>query len=199
MFRALHDDIGGLFTGVGLELELLRLEVLDRDHGLANRIGDAQRRLDEVFEKIRALSYEAHPDPVARFGFEAAMNGLLTRFRRRCRGEVKVSFTAEGGPPEPFARDCYDFVESLLDNLSEEPYSGSLSFSTYGNGDEYSVVLRDDGDALARALAETEICSKHHSYLTDTRKYRVRLHSRRGHGTIIELNGQRGNKTRNAD
>lgn len=199
MFRALHDEVGGAFTGLGLELELLRLELLKDNPDLARKIGESQQHLDVLFDRVRALSYEAHPDPVGKLGFEVAVDLLVARARRKYQGNVRVSFTAEGGLAEPFARDCYNFMECLLDNVIEGSYSSNLSFSTAQREQGVTVVVRDDGNSLGRVLTGSEVCIKYLSYLRDAKGYEIDFKVTPGHGTMVQLNGLRGNDKLNAN
>ena len=52
----LHDKIGGALTGVGVQLELLRMDVEAGQPEMAARIREIQRSLDEALEEVRALS-----------------------------------------------------------------------------------------------------------------------------------------------
>lgn len=61
---------GGL-TAAGLGLDLLSLDLPPE---LAARVSDIHNQLEAVFQSVRELSHEFHPDAGVRFGFAQALS-----------------------------------------------------------------------------------------------------------------------------
>jgi len=59
--KVLHDDIGPLLSGAGLRLQLLRMDFPDT----ADRVREVTETLDQAIDRVRALSQELRPSPLA--------------------------------------------------------------------------------------------------------------------------------------
>lgn len=57
--KALHDEIGPLLSAAGLRLQLLRMDFPDTAEG----VREITQSLDEVIDRVRALSQELKPSP----------------------------------------------------------------------------------------------------------------------------------------
>ncbi len=57
--KALHDEIGPLLSAAGLRLQLLRMDFPET----ADRVQEITQSLDEVIDRVRALSQELKPSP----------------------------------------------------------------------------------------------------------------------------------------
>src|SRR5579871_5695404 len=70
--RALHDDVGSLLAVAGLRLQLVRM-----DHPeLAARVNEVSEALEGVMDRVRKLTRELDPSPVARTGLKNALLDL---------------------------------------------------------------------------------------------------------------------------
>ncbi len=57
--KALHDEIGPLLSAAGLRLQLLRMDFPET----TDSVREITRSLDEVIDRVRALSQELKPSP----------------------------------------------------------------------------------------------------------------------------------------
>jgi len=57
--QALHDEIGPLLSAAGLRLQLLRMDFPET----AERVREITQALDEVIDRVRALSQVLKPSP----------------------------------------------------------------------------------------------------------------------------------------
>lgn len=100
--RSLHDDVGSLLAVAGLRLQLLRM-----DHPpLAERANEVAEALDGVMDRVRKLTRELDPSPVARAGLKNALLDLA----ERSNGDgaaVKVRFRATYRAPVEIAEAMY--------------------------------------------------------------------------------------------
>ena len=117
--KALHDEIGPLLSAAGLRLQLLRMDFPET----TDRVREITRSLDEVIDRVRALSQELKPSPFssdrpqlnARVNIETRVQLILYEFSVLlvddhkimrdgikailCRGdEFRVVGEAESGP-----------------------------------------------------------------------------------------------------
>jgi len=61
--RVLHDEVGQVISGVGLQLELLRMDSEDRAPETAARVEDIQRLLESALTPLKRLIRELDPVP----------------------------------------------------------------------------------------------------------------------------------------
>jgi signal transduction histidine kinase len=57
--KALHDEIGPMLSAVGLRLQLLRMDFPET----AAQVREVTQTLDEVIDRVRALSQNLKPSP----------------------------------------------------------------------------------------------------------------------------------------
>jgi signal transduction histidine kinase len=57
--KTLHDEIGPLLSAAGLRLQLLKMDFPEA----ADRVQEITRSLDDVIDRVRALSQDLKPSP----------------------------------------------------------------------------------------------------------------------------------------
>ena len=90
--RLLHDEVGQVLSALGLQLELLRMDLSDVP-AAAERIAGTQKLLASALEQVRELSYELNPAIVERLGLHASLERLVGRYRRNfnfCSPSMRV-------------------------------------------------------------------------------------------------------------
>src|SRR5438876_9898904 len=80
--RLLHDDVAQMLSAVGLQLDILRMDLEETVPGIANRTVEIQELLDRVVKRVRDLSYELSRGIVERAGLQLALDVLVVRRRR---------------------------------------------------------------------------------------------------------------------
>ncbi len=101
--RALHDDVGSLLAVAGLRLQLVRM-----DHPeLAARVNEVSEALEGVMDRVRKLTRELDPSPVARTGLKNALLDLAEQSMMTHGGSVTVRYTATFRPPPEIAEAIY--------------------------------------------------------------------------------------------
>ncbi len=84
--RFLHDEIGQFLSGVGLQLDILRMDLEERLPEIGPRTQDIQRMLEHLVERARSFSYELNPE------IAGAPNSIPLAGKARPRGR------RSGGP-----------------------------------------------------------------------------------------------------
>ena len=105
--KFLHDSVGQNLTALGLQLDLIRMDLETTSPDVCARIGEMQKLLEEMMEDVREYSYELNPSTVERAGLRAALDRLAARMPRALPGEPAPE---RGSVPEARAEGCFGRV-----------------------------------------------------------------------------------------
>src|ERR1017187_8585006 len=72
--RILHDEVGQVLSAIGLQLDLLRMDLHDKAADNTKRILEIQKVLELSVGQVRDLSYELNPAIVERTGLQFALD-----------------------------------------------------------------------------------------------------------------------------
>ena len=86
--KFLHDSVGQNLTALGLQLDLIRMDLESISPDTCDRIGDIQKLLEEMMESVREYSYELNPSTVERAGLRPALDRLAGRIRSAFTGAL---------------------------------------------------------------------------------------------------------------
>ena len=89
--RFLHDSVGQNLTALGLQLDLMRMDLETVSPDICRRIGEIQKLLEEMMEEVREYSYELNPSTVERAGLRPALDRLVGRIRERFAGTLRLN------------------------------------------------------------------------------------------------------------
>ena len=74
--KFLHDKVGQNLTAMGLQLDLVRMDMECLAPDTASRVADIQKLLEVMMEEVREYSYELNPATVERAGLRSALDRL---------------------------------------------------------------------------------------------------------------------------
>ncbi len=89
--KFLHDSVGQNLTALGLQLDLVRMDLASVSPETCLRIGEIQKLLEEMMESVREYSYELNPSTVERAGLRPALDRMAGRIRARFSGTLRVN------------------------------------------------------------------------------------------------------------
>ncbi len=130
--RFLHDDIAQCLSGIGLQLDILKMDLEDRVPEIGARTAEIQKILEEVVTRIRDLSSDLNPQIVERAGLRVALDLLAGRFRRIFPGRIRLLFSCENPVLRPLAEVFYRVAELAVDNAV-----------THSQGDLVEILFRE--------------------------------------------------------
>jgi len=96
--RFLHDTVGQNLTALGLQLDLIRMDLENAQPETCARVIEIQRILEAMMQRVREYSYELNPSTVERAGLRSALDRLTARIRGRFTGSLRVNV-------DPFLED----------------------------------------------------------------------------------------------
>ena len=86
--KFLHDSVGQNLTALGLQLDLIRMDLETVSPETCARVVEIQKLLEEMMESVREYSYELNPSTVERAGLRPALDRLASRIRARYPGTL---------------------------------------------------------------------------------------------------------------
>jgi signal transduction histidine kinase len=188
--RFLHDDIAQFLSGIGLQLDILKMDLEDRVPEIGARTAEIQEILEQVVTRIRDLSSELNPKIVERAGLKTALDLLAGRYRRRFSGRIRMMFACKQ-PVEPGAAELfYRIAEFALDNavvhsggdlvelmFRESARAMMLEVRDNGCGFDCQRILSDGGETgLGLAVMQ---------YYGAKAGIRLKIGSKPGKGTVV--------------
>jgi signal transduction histidine kinase len=143
--RILHDEVGQILSAIGLQLDLLRMDLTEDVEAASQRIAGIQKVLETAVDQVRDLSYESNPSIVERAGLPFALDRLVGRYRKAFAGGIRLLFDSSVRVPVEPATALYKIAEQALDNAVA--YSGGAQIEILVKRVKHAVALeiRDNG------------------------------------------------------
>lgn len=154
--RILHDDVGQVLSAIGLQLDLLRMDLNDNVADCSRRILDIQKVLELAVAQVRDLSYELNPSIVERTGLQFALDRLVGRYRKDFSGTIRLLFDSKVRLPLEAATAVYKIAEQALENAVQ--HSGAARIQVLVKPGKHGITLeiRDDGNGRSAEHASAE-------------------------------------------
>lgn len=147
--RILHDEVGQVLSAVGLQLDLLRMDLDEEARGHPARIGEIQKVLEQAVGQVRDLSYELNPSVVERTGLQFALDRLIGRHRKTFRGSIRLMFDPTVRVDLERGTALFKIAEQALENAVQ--YSQATQVEVLVKSSKQGAVLeiRDNGIGFA--------------------------------------------------
>lgn len=146
--RILHDEVGQVLSAIGLQLDLLRMDLDENVEGAVARIADVQRVLEGAVTQVRELSYQLNPSIVERTGLQFALDRLVGRYRKDFHGSIRLLFDPAVRVPVVAASALYKIAEQALDNAVRHADAGQIEVIAKVARQQVVLEIRDNGGGL---------------------------------------------------
>ena len=140
--RELHDEIGQLLTGLRLTLDVPE----PQSPALGERLGQAQALVQELLERIRALSLDLRPSILDDLGVLPALLGHIERYMSQTKIRVHLEHS---GLDRRFApkteTGVYRIVQEALTNVARHGHVDEVTVRLWATDDVLGVQVEDHG------------------------------------------------------
>lgn len=143
--RELHDEVGQALSAVKVQLVLAERRI-ERMGAARALLADAQTSADSALHSVRDLSHLLHPSALDDLGLVAALESLVSDFRRR--HQVAMEFVHEGDDRRLHAeteRAIYRIVQEGLTNVARHAEATAGSVHVRIEPSHVTVAIEDDG------------------------------------------------------
>jgi two-component system, NarL family, sensor kinase len=146
--RILHDDVGQVLSAIGLQLDLLRMDLNEHVADCQPRILEIQKVLELAVAQVRDLSYELNPSIVERTGLQFALDRLVGRFRKDFAGSIRLLFDSSVRLPLEAATAVYKIAEQALENAVTHSGATRIEVMVKLGKQGISLEVRDNGTGV---------------------------------------------------
>ncbi len=153
--KFLHDTVGQNLTALGMQLDLVRMDLEESAPEACARIAEIQKVLETIMEDVRDYSYELNPSTVERAGLRAALDRLLTRTRARYSGSVRLNVDPFLKLDPNLAPAFYQIAQEAIENAVAHSGCSNIEISVKITRSGPALEVRDNG----RGFDPAEIAS----------------------------------------
>ncbi len=143
--KFLHDSVGQNLTALGLQLDLVRMDLESLSPDLHARIGEIQGLLETMMEEVREYSYELNPSTVERAGLRPALDRLLGRIRTRFPGTVRVNVDPSLKLDPKVAKAIYHIAQEAIENAVQHSGCSVVEIAVKSTRNGTYLEVHDNG------------------------------------------------------
>ena len=145
MSRFLHDSVGQNLTALGLQLDLIRMDLEASAPAVGERVSEVQRALGEMMEAVREYSYALNPATVERAGLRTALDRLAERSRERFAGAMRLNVDPSLKVEPGLASVMYRIAEEAVENAVQHAGCSAIDISLKTARGGTVLEVRDNG------------------------------------------------------
>jgi signal transduction histidine kinase len=143
--KFLHDSVGQNLTALGLQLDLIRMDVESVSPETCGRIAEIQKLLEGVMEEVREYSYTLNPSTVERAGLRPALDRLAGRIRERFTGTLRLNVDPSLKLDKKIAVALYHIAQEAVENAVQHSSCSSIEIAVKSSRTGTFLEVRDNG------------------------------------------------------
>lgn len=143
--KFLHDSVGQNLTALGLQLDLVRMDLESISPDSCARIAEVQKLLGSMMEEVREYSYELNPSTVERAGLRPALDRLATRFRERFTGTIRLNVDPSLKIDPKLAASLYQIAQEAVENAVQHSSCSLIEIAVKSTRNAPILEVRDNG------------------------------------------------------
>lgn len=146
--RELHDTAGQIL--VALNLILVPVEaLLKTDSGLARKITESLRLVEELSRDLRTMSHLLHPPLLDEAGLHSAVRWYVEGFAERSRIEVDLHLDSRlGRLPAELETAIFRIVQECLTNIHRHSGSSKATIAITRDTNSIRIEISDEGKGM---------------------------------------------------
>ena len=143
--KFLHDSVGQNLTALGLQLDLIRMDLESVSPGTCKHIGQIQKLLEEMMESVREYSYELNPSTVERAGLRPALDRLAGRIRARFPGTLRLNVDPSLKLDPKLASALFQILQEAVENAVQHSSCSAIEIAVKSTRTGTVLEVRDNG------------------------------------------------------
>jgi signal transduction histidine kinase len=143
--KFLHDKVGQNLTAMGLQLDLIRMDMECLSPDAASRVTDIQKLLEAMMQEVREYSYGLNPAAVERTGLRSALDRLTARIRGRFAGAVRVNADPSLKLDPKIATALYQIAQEAVENAAKHSACSVIEIAVKSTKAGPVLEVRDNG------------------------------------------------------
>jgi signal transduction histidine kinase len=155
----LHDSVGQLLVGLGLNLSSVRSEI-ERLMQAASVLADSETLVQEMSKEVRTISHLLHPPLLDEVGLPSAIRWYIDGFSQRSNIKVRLDFPEDFGRlPREAETALFRVVQECLTNIHRHSASQVAEIRFRRRGGEIQVEIRDEGKGMPQEKLDAMVSS----------------------------------------
>ncbi|PWU10443.1 MAG: hypothetical protein C5B51_04390 [Terriglobia bacterium] len=143
--KFLHDSVGQNLTALGLQLDLVRMDLEGLSPEACERIAGIQKMLETMMEEVREYSYELNPSTVERAGLRPALDRLTARMRERFGGALRINADPSLKIDPKVAAALYQIAQEAVQNAVEHASCSAIEIAVKSTRSGPLLEVKDNG------------------------------------------------------
>jgi two-component system NarL family sensor kinase len=184
----LHNVVGQNLAALGLQLDLVRMDLDGSPSAAREHIEEIQTLLESVMEQVRNFSYELNPSAVERVGLRSALDRLGAHIREHFHGSLRIDMDSSIALPPNAASALYRIAEEAVENAAHHSGCSWIEIAVKSGDRGAWMEIRDNGrgfdpadlQKMGRGLGLLSM--EHHA---NEAGLRLSISSSRQSGTIV--------------
>jgi len=141
----LHDSVGQNLTALGLQLDLIRMDLETLSPETCARIVEIQKMLETMMGEVREYSYELNPSTVERAGLRAALDRLVTRTHTNFGGALRLNADPSVKIDPKIASALYHVAQEAVANAAQHAGCSAIEIALKSSRSGPILEIRDNG------------------------------------------------------
>jgi len=145
----LHDELGGLFTAIKMELSLMTSNTSGNPEKM-RRAGDSLVKLaDTGIETVRRISTELRPDILDHLGLISAIQWYMSEFQKRARIRCKLLLSDEDiHVNKNRAIAAFRILQEAMTNVARHSGATKVTVEVRKENDTMIMKIEDNGKGI---------------------------------------------------
>jgi PAS domain S-box-containing protein len=143
--RFLHDTVGQNLTALGMQLDLVRMDLENVSPETCARVIEIQQILEAMMQSVREYSYELNPSTVERAGLRSALDRLTGRIRGRFTGSVRVNVDPSLKIDPKIASAMFQIAQEAVENAVQHASCSAIEIVVKSTRTAVALEIRDNG------------------------------------------------------
>jgi len=143
--KFLHDSVGQNLTALGLQLDLIRMDLETVSPEICGRIAEIQKLLEGMMEEVREYSYELNPSAVERTGLRTALDRLAGRVRTHFTGTFRLNVDPSLKLDKNIASAMYHIAQEAVENAVQHSSCSAIEIAVKSSRIGTFLEVRDNG------------------------------------------------------
>jgi signal transduction histidine kinase len=141
--RDLHDGLGGMLSGV--KINLSRLPLANAAATLANDIPQIINQVDKSVNELRRIARNMMPESLLSSGLETALKETVESFNSPELTTAFQAYNIENSITQDMQVTIFRIVQELLTNVVRHARAGSVLVQCSQNNNRFYITIEDNG------------------------------------------------------
>ncbi|MGB3005222.1 MAG: ATP-binding protein [Chitinophagaceae bacterium] len=154
MAKDLHDGLGGLLSGVKLQLGAMKGNlILSEEHG--RTFNNALFKLDESISEMRRVAHNMMPEALMKLGLQQALQDYCDGLSESQSFKINGEFYGLENRMEPSTEIVvYRIVQELLNNAVKHSDATTILAQVIRHGNNLSITVEDNGKGFDTSVTD---------------------------------------------